>query len=129
MGVKSDLINNFDGEIVEDFIDHLDIMSGVMEPNILAIKQDPSKVNELFRIFHNIKSASGYLQIACMNKVAHLTEEILGDVRDEITSVTPELIDWLIVVNDQFQKWSEELSFDAPQLSKIDTRILQIPQG
>jgi two-component system chemotaxis sensor kinase CheA len=127
MGVKSELIKNFDGEIVEEFIDHLDVMSGVMEPIILGISNDASKVNELFRIFHNIKSASGFLQISSMNKVAHLTEEILDDVRNGITQVSPQLIDWLIVVSDQFQKWSEELSFDAAEFSKIDTRILQLP--
>jgi len=127
MGVKSELIKNYDGEIVEDFIDHLDVMSGVMEPNILAMKSDPSKVNELFRIFHNIKSASGYLSITAMNKVAHLTEEILDEVRNDQIQIGDALIDWLIVVSDQFQKWSEELSFDAPQMTKIDKRILNLP--
>lgn len=129
MGVKSELINSFDGEIVEEFIDHLDVMSGVMEPIILAISRDKSKVNELFRIFHNIKSASAYLHLNRMNKVAHLTEEILDDVRDDLVEITPSLIDWLILVNDQFQKWSEELSFDAPALSNIDLRILNLPEG
>jgi len=127
MGVKSELIKNYDGEIVEDFIDHLDVMSGVMEPNILAMKRDPSKVNELFRIFHNIKSASGYLSITAMNKVAHLTEEILDEVRNDQIQINDALVDWLIVISDQFQKWSEELSFDAPQMSKIDKRILNLP--
>jgi len=127
MGVKSELIKNYDGEIVEDFIDHLDVMSGVMEPNILAMKSDPSKVNELFRIFHNIKSASGYLSITAMNKVAHLTEEILDEVRNDQIQINDALVDWLIVISDQFQKWSEELSFDAPQMSKIDKRILNLP--
>jgi two-component system chemotaxis sensor kinase CheA len=127
MGVKSELIKNFDGEIVEEFIDHLDVMSGVMEPIILGISSDASKVNELFRIFHNIKSASGFLQISAMNKVAHLTEEILDDVRNDVMQVSPKLVDWLIIVSDQFQKWSEELSFDAAEFSKIDTRILQLP--
>lgn len=127
MGVKSELIKNFDDEIVEDFIDHLDVMSGVMEPNILAMKSDCSKVNELFRIFHNIKSASGYLHLSAMNKVAHLSEEILDDVRNDLVQISDALIDWLIIVSDQFQKWSEELSFDAPQMSKIDKRILILP--
>ena len=127
MGVKSDLTMKFDDEIVDDFIDHLDIMSGVMEPNILALKRDPSKVNELFRIYHNIKSASGFLQLSAMNKVAHLSEEILGDVREGLMEVDDTLIDWLIIVSDQFQKWSEELSFDAPTMSNIDTRILKLP--
>ena len=127
MGVKSELIKNFDDEIVEDFIDHLDVMSGVMEPNILAMKSDSTKVNELFRIFHNIKSASGYLHLSAMNKVAHLSEEILDDVRNDLMQISDALIDWLIIVSDQFQKWSEELSFDAPQMSKIDKRILILP--
>ncbi len=129
MGIKSDLILNFDNEIVDDFIDHLDVMTGVMEINILSMQSDPSKVNELFRIFHNIKSASGFLQLHTMSKVANLAEEILDEVRDNLVEVTPQMVDWLIIVSDQFQKWSEELSFDAPQLSKIDTRILQLPEG
>jgi len=127
MGVKSELIKNYDDEIVEDFIDHLDVMSGVMELNILAMKSDPSKVNELFRIFHNIKSASGYLSITAMNKVAHLAEEILDEVRSNKIEISDALIDWLIIISDQFQRWSEELSFDAPQMSKIDRRILNLP--
>ena len=129
MGIKSELIENYDYEIVEDFIDHLDIMSGVMEPNIMAMKNDPSKVNELFRIFHNIKSASGFLNISKLNKVAHLSEDILDRLRESGDQPSDELVDWMIVVSDQFQKWSEELSFDAQTLSAINKEILNIPKG
>ena len=127
MGIKSELIENFDGEVVEDFIDHLEVMSGVMEPNILAVSKDASKLNELFRIFHNIKSASGFLQLSGMNKVAHLAEEILDEAKDDLIPADKSLIDWLLLVSDQFGKWSDELSLNAPGLSPIDRRILQLP--
>ena len=127
MGIKSELIENFDDEIVEDFIDHLEVMSGVMEPNIMAISRDASKLAELFRIFHNIKSGSGFLQLSAMNKVAHLAEEILDEAKDDLIPADERLVQWLLLVSDQFGKWSDELSLNAPKLSPIDKRILQLP--
>ncbi len=127
MGIKNKLIENFDDEVVEDFIDHLEVMSGVMEPNILAIQRDSTKLAELFRIFHNIKSASGFLQLGSMNKVSHLAEEILEEAKDELIPADERLIEWLLLVSDQFGKWSDELSLNAPALSPIDKRILRLP--
>ena len=57
MGIKSDLENNFDFEIVDEFLDHYSMMVESMEIMIIDLSK-PSiykrSVDELFRVFHTL---------------------------------------------------------------------------
>ena len=84
MGIRSDLDSNFDFEIVDEFLDHYSMMVESMEVMILDLEK-PNRykraVDELFRVFHNIKSASGYLKITPMSKLSAFVEDALEDLR------------------------------------------------
>ena len=90
MGIRSDLDSNFDYEIVDEFLDHYSMMVDYMEVMILDLKK-PNKyeqsVNELFRVFHNIKSASGFLKIVQMSKLSAFVEDALEQIRTNHSSV------------------------------------------
>jgi len=129
MGIRSDLDANFDFEIVDEFLDHYAMMVESMEIMIIDL-QKPNmyerSVNELFRVFHNIKSASGYLKIIPMNKLAAFVEDELEVLRNKKPPVTQETIDWLLNISDMFATWQDDLKADN-NLSKIKYSLLKIP--
>ena len=99
MGIKSDLDANFDFEIVDEFLDHYSMMVDSMEVMILDLSKpnmQKRSIDELFRVFHNIKSASGYLQIEPMTRLATLVEDELEQLRSNDKVVNEETINWLL---------------------------------
>ncbi|MBL4730467.1 MAG: Hpt domain-containing protein [Sulfurimonas sp.] len=129
MGIKSDLAANFDFEIVDEFLDHYSIMVDSMETMILDLSK-PSlqkrSIDELFRVFHNIKSASGYLKIEPMLRLAMLVEDELEQLRSNTKPVNEETINWLLQINDMFADWQQNFQRDE-DLSKISFSLLKIP--
>ncbi len=129
MGVRSRLEREFDYDIVDEFLDHFDVMTEVMEPTIISLENEEvreEKINELFRIFHNIKSASSFLKLDRIHLLSELAEETMERVREKPELVSEELIDWLLLVSDQFRSWYSEISSDG-ELEDIDPKILLVP--
>jgi len=129
MGIKSDLSANFDFEIVDEFLDHYSLMVDSMEVMILDLSNPTMykrSVNELFRVFHNIKSASGFLKIVSMSKLASLVEDELDQLRNMDKPINDETTDWLIAVSDMFAQWNDDFKLDK-ELSKVKYSLLKIP--
>ncbi|HIP14666.1 MAG TPA: chemotaxis protein CheA [Sulfurimonas autotrophica] len=129
MGVRSDLDENFDFEIVDEFLDHYSMMVESMEVMILDLSKPnmyERSINELFRVFHNIKSASGYLKIIPMHKLSAFVEDELEILRKKKPPVSEETINWLLDISDMFATWQDDLKQDN-ELSKIKYSLLKIP--
>ncbi|WP_456382930.1 Hpt domain-containing protein [Hydrogenimonas sp.] len=130
MGIRRRLEEEFDYDIVDEFLDHFDVMTEVMEPTVIALDNDllrREKIHELFRIFHNIKSATSFLKIDRIHLLAKLAEEVMERLRTEETDVDEKVIDWLLLVSDQMRAWSFQLSHDE-DLENIDPKILKLPE-
>lgn len=129
MGVRSHLEANFDFDIVDEFLDHYSMMVESMEIMILDLAK-PSlyerSVNELFRVFHNIKSASGFLKLLPMSKLAAFVESELEQLREINEPASNETINWLLEISDMFAQWQEDLKLDN-ELAKIKYSLLKIP--
>ena len=129
MGIRGDLNANFDFEIVDEFLDHYSLMVDSMEVMILDLSNPimyKRSVNELFRVFHNIKSASGFLKIISMSKLATLVEDELDQLRNMDKPINDETTDWLIAVSDMFAKWNDDFKLDK-ELTKVKYSLLKIP--
>jgi len=129
MGIRSDLDANFDFEIVDEFLDHYAMMVESMEVMIVDLSKPnmyERSINELFRVFHNIKSASAYLKIVPMNKLAAFVEDELEGLRKKKPPVSQETVDWLLNISDMFATWQDDLKMDN-ELSKIKYSLLKIP--
>ncbi|MFT7859958.1 MAG: Hpt domain-containing protein [Sulfurimonas sp.] len=129
MGIRSDLDANFDFEIVDEFLDHYSMMIESMEVMIIDLSKPnmyQRGINELFRVFHNIKSASSYLKIAPMAKLAAFVESELEELREKEPPVNDETINWLLEVSDMFAQWQDDLKLDN-ELTKIKFSLLKIP--
>jgi len=129
MGIRSDLEETFDFDIIDEFLDHYSLMVDSMEVMILDLSKPTMykrSVDELFRVFHNIKSASGYLKIASMNKLSSFVEDALEDLRTRDNTISRETTDWLLAISDMFSSWNDDLKQDRP-LSKIKFSLLKLP--
>jgi len=130
MGIRNRLERQFDYDIVDEFLDHFDVMTEVMEPTIISLENEElreEKINELFRIFHNIKSASSFLKIDRIHLLSELAEETMERLRENPDAVSEEIIDWLLLVSDQFRSWYTEISSDG-ELEDINPEILLVPK-
>ncbi len=129
MGIRTELEANFDFEIVDEFLDHYSLMVESMEVMILDLNKPnmyERSINELFRVFHNIKSASGYLKIEPMSKLSSFVEDELEELRHKTTPITEETINWLLSISDMFSVWNDDLKVDN-KLSAIKYSLLKIP--
>ncbi len=129
MGIRSDLESNFDYDIVDEFLDHYSMMVESMEIMIIDLSK-PSRyrrsVDELFRVFHNIKSASGFLKIEPMLRLATFVEEILEDLRRREKPINEEGINWLLTISDMFAQWQDDFKLDS-ELSHVKYSLLKLP--
>ena len=129
MGIRSDLDTSFDFEIVDEFLDHYSMMVESMEVMIIDLSKPnmyKRSVDELFRVFHNIKSASGYLKIVPMQRLSTLVEDELEELRVLEKPISEETVDWLLRISDMFAQWKDDFKLDNP-LSKINYSLLKIP--
>ncbi len=71
-----DLLSDFAAEVQE----HLD----TIDHRLLVLENDPAdqeNLNAVFRVFHTIKGAAGFLALDDISRLAHMTENILDRAR------------------------------------------------
>lgn len=130
MGLYTQLEIDFDLDIVEDFINHYSIMCENMEPLIINLnKQENFKENirELFRIYHNLKSAGGFLKLDPIVKLATLSEDVCEEARVLEGPASEEFIDWLLLISDQFEVYRKDVEQDAEFFSMLNPLIIKVP--
>lgn len=131
MGIVDVMEKDFDREIIEEFAGHYTLMCEEMEGLILGLEKEnlyARNVGELFRIFHNIKSASGFLHLHRMNTLSELAESIFEEARVKEGPATSEFVNWLLCLKDQFDKWRMDIEYNHDELTTIDPHIVTIPQ-
>ncbi len=130
MGLFSQLEVDFDLEIVEDFVSHYGIMCETMEPLIIGLGKEEyyeNNIRELFRIFHNLKSAAGFLKLEPIIKLATLCEDVAEEAREIDGPATDEFIDWLLLVSDQFEKYRLNIEEDDEYFGMLEPLIIKVP--
>jgi two-component system chemotaxis sensor kinase CheA len=128
MGILDKLYEENDSEIVEEFLNQWDYIIDEIDLVIERLESDYTEsINELFRIFHSLKSATAFLKLTRINIFAQLVEDVLETARQKDTP-TNDLIDWLFIASGQIIKWYEEITHNK-ELSSIDPRLLKLPNG
>lgn len=130
MGILAQLEVDFDIEIIEDFISHYAIMCENMEPLVIGLNKQErfhDNIGELFRIFHNMKSAAGFLKLDPIIKLAVLCEDIVEEARVLQGPASESFIDWLLLVSDQFDRYRRDVENDASFFSVLNPLIIKVP--
>ena len=131
MGILKSLEIDYSYDIVEEFLSHYSLMCDLMEPLIIGLARNDrynANINELFRIFHNIKSASSFMKLNPIFKLTTLAEEICGEARELQGPANDDFVDWLLLVSDQFEKYKNDIETDADFFGVLDANIVKIPQ-
>ena len=131
MGILKSLEIDYSYDIVEEFLSHYSLMCDLMEPLIIGLARNDrynANINELFRIFHNIKSASSFMKLNPIFKLTTLAEEICGEARELQGPANDEFVDWLLLVSDQFEKYKNDIETDAEFFGVLDANSVKIPQ-
>ena len=79
MGLLKELEINYDLDTIEDYLTHFNIMNASLDKLIVNLSRDDkfqSNSLELNRIFHNIKTASQYLELSPIVKLSAIAEDI-----------------------------------------------------
>jgi len=127
MGVQDYLYSEFDSEIIEEFLMMLDIVEDNLDLIIEDLYEDyENNINELFRIFHNLKSSTAFLKLDRINKFAHFVEDILEKARKR-EKANENLIDWLFDVAEQFHIWYKDINQNRT-ISPLNPKVLKIPK-
>lgn len=131
LGLLGQLELEFDFDIVDDFMTHFNIFCDSLEPVIIALEDEvkyPEKINELFRMFHNMKSASGFLKINQFVNICKIVEDVLEEARAMSGPASDELIDWLLLITDQFIIYKIDFNENNSYLSALNPKIIKIPE-
>jgi two-component system, chemotaxis family, sensor kinase CheA len=92
-------------ELLKEFIEEADKRLIKIRSDFKTFREKPDNkeiIHLLFRGFHNLKSSSYSLQLPNIRRIAHLSEDILGLLRDDnirldenISALLSESIDYL----------------------------------
>jgi len=105
-------------------------MTEAMENLIIGLKDEEkftNNITELFRICHNIKSATGDLKIEPINKLVTLAEDTLEECRLVEGKGSEALISCLIIVSDQLTLYKEGLEEYRDLFSPLNHLIINVP--
>ncbi|MFL1707265.1 phosphorelay protein [Campylobacter sp. MOP7] len=130
MGILKNLEIDYSYDIVEEFLSHYSLMCDIMEPLVIGLaKEDKYKNNieELSRIFHNIKSAASFMKIEPILKLTVLSEEVCSEAKDLEGPANDKFVDWLLIVSDQFGKYRDDIESDSEFFSVLNPLVVKIP--
>ena len=130
MGIINRLEEEYEFDLVDEFVEHLGFMCSSLDILILELEKPElytANIQELFRIFHNIKSASSFFKLIQMSKLSQLVEEVLEEARVAEGYATQEFIDWLLIIADQFVKWKNNMEQNEEVLSSYNPKLIKIP--
>ena len=130
MGVCLSVESEFGYDIVEEFLAHFSWMVDSLEHLIMGLKeptQYKGNIDQIFRIFHNIKSSTSYLKLTPIIKLATLVEEVLEECRLVEGAGSDALVSWLIIVSDQLRDYYDDLEQDNESFSSLNPHVIKIP--
>ena len=115
-----DLLNEFLTETNES-IDEVD-------QQLVVLEQDPNNkavLDNIFRLVHTIKGTCGFLGLPRLESVAHASENVLGQFRDGLLSVTPNAVTVILASLDRIKEILEELEATEQEPAGDDRVLIQ----
>ncbi len=107
-----------DPEIFSEFVvearEHLENI----EPSLLELEKnpdDPGLLDDIFRLMHSLKGASGFLGLSRINGLTHKAENILDEIRKGNMNLTPAITDLILVSTDALKAMVENLEQTAKE--------------
>lgn len=112
---------------LRDFIEEAKENTSTLAELLLDLENQPDNdelVNDMFRLFHNIKGNSGIIGYQELNSLTHEVETLLNNVRKHEFTVTPPLIDILLLVVDVLEALILRINPEDGHTEPFDTSEL-----
>ncbi len=93
------MLGEEDIEIISDFVSESLENLAAIEVRLMELEQDPADletINAVFRPFHTIKGVSGFLNFHKINRLSHVSENLLDLARNGELGIDGELIDVIL---------------------------------
>ena len=87
---------DMDEDLFADFSSEADEHLATAETTLLSLENDPHDdelLNTVFRAFHTIKGAAGFLQLDDVIRVSHVVEDLFDAARKQQLTLTPSILD------------------------------------
>lgn len=127
------LIDENDLVIFEGFLDESTEMVNKIEEYVMALEENPENmdiINSLFRVFHSLKGAAGFLGMNEINTLCHDAENLLDNARKGKMKVDREFSDIVMVARDTLEKGlaaiSETLSVGKKNLPNFEGKVKRL---
>lgn len=117
--------------VVDNFMANLNKMCDNLEPLIISLSNQNTyfcNINEIYNIFYQINIESKNLNIIQFVNICNIVENVLNDAIDLIGPASDELIDWLLLVLDQFSLYNNDFLNNKNYLSSLNPKIIKIPE-
>jgi two-component system chemotaxis response regulator CheY len=108
-------MDQFEREILEEFIIEANELLGVAEEDILEIEdsRDQELINRIFRAFHTVKGNAAMIGMEGPASLAHEAENILTKVRSGLLTPDKQMVDILLNVIDALKQLLDDARADV----------------
>lgn len=123
LSIKGDEDRVIYNEFVGESVEHLERIEG----SVLELEHGGGSmevINEIFRCFHSIKGAAGFLGLTALNRLCHESETMLDRVRKRTLRVDSEVTETLLACIDYCRRMLTVLS---TALEKKDVEKEELP--
>ena len=93
-------------DLLADFLTETNESLAELDVALVTLERTPDDADTLsviFRLVHTIKGTCGFLGLPRLERVAHAAENVLGRLRDETLTVTPEIVSQILAALDRIK--------------------------
>lgn len=119
-------------EFINEFIEEAESHLQMVESGLLAMEEgsmNKDNINNIFRSIHSIKGTAGFFGLDRIVELAHVMENVLGEVRNDKIEPNSRMVDLLLNGNDQLKAMVEDIfnshDYDVHQLVESMITILE----
>jgi len=120
-------INDFDPEILQDFITESGELLEQLEGDLVTLEatpQDPELLNQIFRALHTIKGSASFLALTNLVAIAHVAESALNAARNSEIIVGSSEMDQLLAAVDVLKIQFDEIIAGNMDLTAADPDLI-----
>ncbi len=118
------------------FLEDMDEQLGIMENTLLDISEgslddiDSEMLNKLFRAMHTMKGNAGIFGYSVIVDFAHIAESLLDELRNAKISLSPNMLELFLKVNDHskvlVEVFTQDLELDEDQKQEHNQILLEL---
>lgn len=113
-------------EIVDSFLVESKEIIDSLDLDLIELERNPSNdviLNKVFRSFHTIKGASGFLNLNKLTKVTHRCEDILNKLRRKEATLNSDIMDAILLGYDKMKELLNSIETNHNEEVDIDKVI------